>query len=75
MYARDHHGHKALMSVQCASTDEGAEPVMGNIVTEERIVRLVKCDESDPESSRIPILDENGSQKDSPQFLIGWRNK
>jgi hypothetical protein len=111
MYARDHHGHKIFMSVQCASTDEGAEPVMdkpssivsekkrNNIlkqvalkldngdfaldkrgfrilvpsedqeeevlekIEEKRTVRFVKCEESDPESSRIPILDENGKQK------------
>ena len=59
MYARDHHGHKIFMSVQCTSTDEGAEPVS----EKGGAVRLVKCEENDPESSRIPILDENGKQK------------
>lgn len=61
MYARDHHGKKASVPVQCASTDEGAVSV-----SDGSGIKMVRCQVGDPESSRIPVLDAG--------YLLGWKH-
>lgn len=59
--ARDHHGKKIMIHVQCASTDEGA--IASN--DENGNIMMIRCNKNEPEA--VQVLNEDGKP------LLGWR--